>query len=423
MNRISPNLGIASVPGLPLTASAREQMPSSAGQQVSHYPFAPIAFTRSRPPQQEDKTKVRTPRPRIQTQSRNAYSIFVAEAEMKKARKAELDKLRSAPNDEGIAPDELPLAAYLLMRSAVGRRVEDTLRAQLRSANGSVAEARAALPLGRGNVAPDIEASNHLSSYMMDAAREGRKTWLAEAGRRGQSLSAKTFGQTSAAFARAAGAGNCGEYAHVSGHTHAAKLYGSGSSGAVHVVSCNVVDHMWAEWRVPRMVWAKTRPRVGGGATAGVRLGRVHDRIILDAWAYGPACLAEDSGFAGNPTQSSDDYFYTAEDGPSAGEAARQLGELASSHPNVQQFFNNVVAKHRHSNWRISDPYAPTPVLRREFVEEAVARIGTDMITEVQAVGVLRGLGEPVRQAAAKTGSVISEAKNYHRSMYPRRTE
>ncbi|MGL4605750.1 MAG: hypothetical protein ACRCU9_16555 [Iodobacter sp.] len=164
--------------------------------------------------------------------------------------------------EEKSAPDNkiMPLASYLLARSILNKTIDDTRLAPLLKANDSVTSAREKLSFGRGNVRADLQKSQEARwrtafcrDLNIDLPHHGQPELIAKA------LLMK--------------AGNCGEYGDVVTYIHAAKLGEKEKIFRVH--GTKGFDHAWAELEAP------------GGS-----------RIIMDAWADGPAILAEDSAFS-----------------------------------------------------------------------------------------------------------------------------
>ena len=154
----------------------------------------------------------------------------------------------------------MPLASYLLARSILNKTIDDARLAPLLKANDSVTSAREKLSFGRGNVRADLQKSQEARwrtefcrDLNINLPHHGRPEVIAKA------LLMK--------------AGNCGEYGGVVTYIHAAKLGEKEKVFSVH--GAKGFDHLWAELEAP------------GGS-----------RIIMDAWADGPAILAEDSAFS-----------------------------------------------------------------------------------------------------------------------------
>jgi hypothetical protein len=174
----------------------------------------------------------------------------------------------------GIARHELALAAYLTARLIVGRPVDPEDIARLRKANDSVDETRQRLPLGRGNVIEDIDATDGDSMWRANAARSyayhlDRRHHVPDS-----DLPKQTLHQAVAATAFSAG--RCGEYSPTAAVLHTSRLQPGES---LHIVSDS--GHQWAE------------ARIGGD----------RDRaVVLDAWASGPPVLAPDGSHTARPT-------------------------------------------------------------------------------------------------------------------------
>jgi len=164
-----------------------------------------------------------------------------------------------------IAPQEMPLAGYLLARALDSRKVDGDDLERLRRADESVRETRALLAVGRGNVRQDNDLSQGQASIRVDAAR-----------------TLKLGSRSVEARAIWAGAGNCGEHASLASVVHASRLHAE-SKEAVLLLGNVLIDHGWAESVVPRP-WQISSLR------------KPDDRaIVLDAWKDGPAVFATDS--------------------------------------------------------------------------------------------------------------------------------
>jgi hypothetical protein len=347
---------------------------------------------------------------RVHTQLRNTYFIWIAHDLMKQERIAELETMRNNARAGGIQPHESQLAAYLLMRAASNRGIDGQELEKLRLANDTVEATRAALVHGRGNVTDDIEKSDHLSTYLARASRIGAKAVLAQLRRTSHpTLRPQEYWQILDILARAAGAGNCGEYANASTHIHAPKLR---TDETAHLVKSSEMDHSWSELRVPRMEWAKAGTGFDTGHPGEVELVRAMDRFIIDAWAQGAACHADDSEFASVPEDVVDIMSYGSEDGKAAVDSVKKFENRISA-SSMQRFFDDVVQRLKDREFRQHNTYEPISVLNPDFVAHTVNRIQPNLVTEVNAVGVLRTLGEPIKQAVIKAVTVTAEARKH----------
>ena len=166
-----------------------------------------------------------------------------------------------------IAPQEIPLAAYVAARALDGRKVDPEDLDRLRRSDESLREARALLPFGRGNVREDSRRGFGEAAGRVEAARSQELVDLAP---------------STAARAIWAGAGNCGEHAVVTTFAHAGRL-DAGSGEAVVMLGNLLADHGWAESVIP-------------GPRRLSSLWKPDDKaIVLDAWKDGPAVFAPDS--------------------------------------------------------------------------------------------------------------------------------
>ncbi len=166
-----------------------------------------------------------------------------------------------------VSPEEMPLAGYLLARALDGRKVEGKDLERLRRADESIRETRALLSFGRANVKEDNEQSRGDAFRRLDAVHN------LKLGSTNVPVGARCIW---------AGAGHCGEHAHLAAVAHAGRLDAE-SKEAVAVLANVFIDHGWVESSIPR-TWSLAslwRPN--------------EDAIVLDAWKDGPAVFAPDS--------------------------------------------------------------------------------------------------------------------------------
>lgn len=166
-----------------------------------------------------------------------------------------------------VSPEEMPLAGYLLARALDGRKVEGKDFERLRRADESIRETRALLAFGRANVKEDNKQSRGEAFRRFEGANNLKP------GSTHRSLAAHWIW---------AGAGNCGEHAHVATFAHAGRL-DSESKEEVALLANVFIDHAWVESAIPRP-WNLAswwRPD--------------EEAIVIDAWKDGPAVFAPDS--------------------------------------------------------------------------------------------------------------------------------
>lgn len=182
-----------------------------------------------------------------------------------------------------LASHEVSLAGYLLGRAVMAEQdakdeqpeikqpLDSADLQRLRLANDTVHETRARFPYGRGNVRPDIAASNHECSRRSRTTRDMLQVLERHKDTRAlfmHSLLAR------ASIAECVQGGLCKEYGAIATVLHSAKRRPEES---VHLVDHLYRKHSFVVSRVP----------------AGH-----HKTIVMDAWAQGPAVLAPDSEFA-----------------------------------------------------------------------------------------------------------------------------
>ena len=184
----------------------------------------------------------------------------------------------------GLAPrhalsdGECQLGGYLMGRELVVGPVEGADFDNIRRANQTVIDTRRALRHGRGNVIDDIDYSG------------GQSTVRTEAGRRLEQKLLDTEVPpdiSRVASALTAQAGNCAEHADVAAFLHAARMR---EGEQVYTIGHETIDHQWAEWR--------------GEGLDGER------RIVMDAYAKGPAIFAEDGAYSHNEHETVHDHDY-----------------------------------------------------------------------------------------------------------------
>lgn len=286
-------------------------------------------------------------------------------------------------------------------RALDGRAIEGEALDRLRQANDVLQQTREAMPIGRGNVTTDIDATSGHSYRTYSAARVVRN-----------SRKLNVLPVHRAAIAEIAGAGNCGEHAAVAVHKLAAGL----SEGQeVHSVVNREADHGWAELRTPAAP---------------------HERptIVVDAWGEGPAIHAEDGVFTSEAipaAQRESDYSYDAHTAPpalaaKAGFVAGHAEELGARIATVRTGMAALQFKQRKT-------FGPTPIVDTGFASRVAgkmtqvddmalfhsnlpAEVNTDLRNDLLATSVLRQMGASVRDAAAAAGEVSAAAGDLRRA-------
>jgi hypothetical protein len=305
-------------------------------------------------------------------------------ARRRAARAGELAAL--APKGPGIRPHEASLATYLAMRHVKGRTTNPGLVRDLRIANATVEDTRAALLHGRGNVSDDLRRSGNHSYIAVSLARhiEQRVTGGLEA--QGRPLDATSRQALSAAAAACFGAGMCSEYADLATHLHAPRLK---PWQRIERTYHRQLDHAFAIVRT---------------------LGRAPRRdLVIDPWAYGPAVLREDAEFAvRGDRQVGRLYGY---DRPGARRRyvafAQWMNELNHSSA-VKRAARGEEARLR-AHGATLDPgrlWEPTSVYKGSFEArvERLADEATPLRLALAAVHTARSMGAGVREAARDYG-------------------
>lgn len=316
----------------------------------------------------------------------------------KQARENELQAMRAmAKAQPGVGTKDIGLAAYLTARAKLHRSIDGPELVSLRKANDTVTKTRALLSHGRGNVTTDL-------------AKTQEPFWRTKFGRK-QAASYRGDLAACSALAIKMQAGNCGEHADVATVSHARKL---GEGETVQLVSSASIDHAWAESGLP------------GGA-----------RVVLDAWAEGPAIMSEDSSFSARESSRKVHASFSPN-------AARTLAAEKDKHleslkrdPDLDKkwaAFKAHAEKKRLTMDR-SHVFAPTPVVSRTFqravskqhkAAETMAqevkkdfklatssRAQAALGSEIQAMGAARALGANVKQALQTNESILSEVKQH----------
>ncbi|MBV8649801.1 hypothetical protein [Paludibacterium sp.] len=300
-------------------------------------------------------------------------------------RAQELAALRAGK--QPLTKRERGLAAYLTLRASKGLALDGELLQRLREANRSVEETREALSHGRGNVRSDLKMSLEPGWRVRFIHSQPGNGWADRA-----------------ALAMRMAAGNCDEHADVAMAMHAGKL---APGESVQSLGGKYVKHAWTE------------TRLADG-----------ERIVIDAWAEGPAVLAADSHFSQQPDNRTE---YLSLDPAQGRHFARQTQaalQRLNADTALEQRWQAAKQHAQQENWRFKQLWAPTPVLHPAFWSEAMARqhhdqvvrqLGKDHVAvedatprleqndDILAVGAARALGAGVRQAQEAGEAIIEE--------------
>ncbi|WP_157644597.1 hypothetical protein [Burkholderia ubonensis] len=289
----------------------------------------------------------------------------------------------------GLDVKNIQLAAYLTARSTINRTIEGEQLHGLRKANDTVNAARDLLPYGRANVTADVAKSPE--TYWRNEFMSFRPQGLGSVARY-------------TAMVMKVGAGNCGAHAAVTTGVHAKKL----SLGETLLVcSAQDFDHQWSETVLPS-----------------------GDRVVMDAWADGPAVMAEDSKFSPNVDCRDVDGAIQQV----AGKQFSQEIEIEMNSLNATGEVDRACSAHlefKNKYWLGGAPkgkYPPTLVFHPDFNTSVTAqqdpghaqKILGDLEThssvssklklgmDVKAVGAARSVGANIRQALDTKGQILA---------------
>lgn len=275
----------------------------------------------------------------------------------------------------GIAPHEVDLAGYLSASAIARQPIEEKSLPFLRDANHSVTETRKLLHYGSDNTFKKncTEAEMYDVSNRIKFSRELSK-------RHGNGNS---FAAAAAIFMSA---GNCGEHRDVAAAVHSRKL---GEADCIHLVSDKKEDHSWAEVELHN-----------------------GDRIVMDAWAYGPAVMARDSEFGcdkdgravdlsllGSRNEGAGFYKYVKKflKDLKNGEETKKWNEFSEAH----------LKRNPNKNFAINLLRSPHSVLGKK-IKDKVMSSRNDFIEEITAIGAARALGANIKQARSISKKVTT---------------
>jgi hypothetical protein len=339
----------------------------------------------------------------------------------------------------GLRPKEESLAAYLLARAALHRKIEGPALEYLRAGHASVQEVGELFPLGRSNVREDIRKTTGeetplrtIASYDLHNALLA-KQWYPP----GTAVPDDDIHQTAAASSQYARTGVCYSFATNTTAVHAAKLDRLQAKRAIVAQSkSSTVDHVWSEM-LPGGLGEDGKPLLHG------------EDIIMDGWCQeNLAVLREDSRFAGldedgNGGHLSHAHVLDRESGPKAlgkvGMFRAQIEESRALQHIFWSRFDHLVAVGAELEERCL--WDAQSVFREAFRHQAVEALEKDAgkpapgmygfipgvdpvaqrakqaaVAEIQAVGVARSLGANIRGAIAEAPQIIASA----REMFPR---
>ncbi|WCM87138.1 hypothetical protein [Acidovorax sp. NCPPB 3576] len=228
------------------------------------------------------------------------------------------------------------LRPYVMARAIDGRVVDSADLARLRLANRTVDAVREMLPLGRGNVASDIERTRGESSRRSVACNAMTYQLIQMAGwpRVQARATAALFAQT----------GTCDEHAALGVMLHAPSLR---PGEVLYQVTSSQIGHVWAEWRQeanPHSAFA----------------------LVLDPWMDGPAVFASD-GQLSDVQESTQSYFNFSQTSGLAAKARTDWLIASNGQGLAAMFFQanaTVVPDYR---WPPHLTYRGMPVISRAF--------------------------------------------------------
>ncbi|WP_429289555.1 hypothetical protein [Paraburkholderia sp. CI3] len=319
-----------------------------------------------------------------------------------------------AASDAHIASHERPLAGYLAGRARLNRIPDPEALAPLREAQRTLTKARTAFPMGRGNVIPDLLASQLESYVTLTAGRRlavqiaaalsrpddeslaiyrlGIRDHLMEdiiAGveqKTGHPLDAarryELTGKTAViAMAKYGGAGNCGEMALIAASMHANTT--DDGSRVYEVNGSPTVDHGWAE---ERKADGSERP----------------DDIIIDPWLEGPVTYREDASIAASANWLGATPYHS-ESIPSG---ADELATALQNNPEFRRIFDLQLKKAREDVVGFSTldfgafAYSPTSSVSERMARDVRAAKENDAGHQAFTRGVRNGKANDANQAA-----------------------
>ena len=312
------------------------------------------------------------------------------------------DSRSSLGLSRSVGKDEVSLGGYLLARQVDRRPVDLQDQALLRIANSAVTRTRATIPY-RGNVDVDLQTSE-----LESLVRERVASRLTETLLRGRPMhpdSRSNIIIQSALASRVSGGGNCQEYA-----ANSSLAYGTEaltlmrpSSEEIHIVARRNKDHGWAE----------VRPSS-------------EQSVVMDAWADGPAVLAEDSHFA----KDRDDLvslaqfdLASASRGDSlAGRGAQMMLETRGAR--VQEHFRKAREEIHSGQIPCDNISSPQRVIEdhfanrvRDTLSEAATRQArhgdwsASVIVDVRAVSVAKSLG------SSGVSTIVNDARRIRQEL------
>ena len=285
-----------------------------------------------------------------------------------------------------LPPHEIPLAGYLVCKTASGAPVEGQAISWLQRSNDTVHETRARFPLGRGNDAADIAATGHASSRHAQAAHDVFVDVVRDGAPRSMLMNPTLMHGAIAEFVQG---GHCAGYSAVATTLHAPKLL---PGETLHYVQHNLQEHDWVESRLP---------------------GAHHDAVVVDAWTRGPAVFASDSRFAGDVRQTQERLVLTAEDGKDMPAQADANAQYLRENYSAQAEAHLERLEAEDFRCPAAEVWQPQPVVSDAFLVKA--RQGLAVLEQASrlrevATESARALGASTKVAKASADAIITAA-------------
>ncbi|PNQ64734.1 hypothetical protein [Vibrio sagamiensis] len=296
---------------------------------------------------------------------------------------------------------KVDLAVYLTGKLTIGEEVDKELLDDLKKANDSVNKTRAQLFHGQGNVTTNLKKTQE-PYWRLNFSRNY----------------ARHFGCHTETLAKKMGSGNCGEHASLTFTNHAATLK---AGQQLHRVNgADGFDHAWAEVKL-----------------AG------DQRIIMDAWATGPAVLSEDSAFSRRPKDRVVNKELTSRQANQYHKSMMdKYDKLHKSEHKIESLWDREKKYYEAQDIKIDKDYAwaPTPVLNEKFMKNVKSQLNSKNVLsklnkekaeakkeglrihkvreihvdrminlgkEIKTVGALRSLKMDLKSSLEHKGSVI----------------
>ncbi len=300
----------------------------------------------------------------------------------------------AAPAADPARASDLQMGAYLLAREAMGRRVPTPTRELLLRTHESRKEVLQLMPYGRANVGQDLRITGKEGFYRLLAQRRT----IGDLSTLGASPLATRARE--AAITACAGAGNCGEFANVAAHVHAARMR---EGESVEIQRAGTGDHSWAV----------VQGSAEGAAPAPC--------AVIDAWGEGPAADAADNRFtAGATAEPRTEHVIGSDDAAEAGRVFR-AGLAEPDRKTLRRMDLLVQANRRQGREPTGTVYAPTPALRPDFcraARDAIEQHDAPEQLHSRAAALARELaGVPAGEEAGAADTIIEMAANLDRPL------